>query len=232
MAYCSLCVSAIINDYDTLSTSLSSSLQLTTSLSLSSTSSSHTSKLSSTSSMLSSSNMKFMTNPKLSLGLTDDRAHGFLENLMEKHQKQVPLTPDEHERLESMDLNYVRYIVSFFKVHVCDYHSQPKAVKKVNREALITVWGPNISLYDSIHEGQRSQIYSLSVASHQPYYSRLSPRFPLSLASRGEHDVISITLAIGKPKKDTMWNYYRGTTCNGYEYKWTTCAYAKSMLES
>nr|CAG8434582.1 7884_t:CDS:2 [Entrophospora candida] len=158
MAYCSLCVSAIINDDDTLSTSLSSSLQLTTSLSLSSTSSSHTSKLSSTSSMLSSSNMKFMTNPKFSLELTDDRLKiygAWILGKLDGKTSELNATSSNMNGLESMDSNYVRYIVSFFKVHVCDYHSQPKAVKKVNREAFITVWGPNISLYDSIHEGQR-----------------------------------------------------------------------------
>nr|CAG8559721.1 9752_t:CDS:2 [Entrophospora candida] len=88
-----------------------------------------------------------------------------------------------NEQLESVDLKSVRSVIPFFKVRVCDYHSQSKAIRKaqskVNREALITIWNPASSLYDSIHEGQRYQIHSLMVANNQSYDPNLSSTISL-----------------------------------------------------
>ncbi|CAH1768098.1 8223_t:CDS:2, partial [Entrophospora sp. SA101] len=85
-----------------------------------------------------------------------------------------------NEQLESMDLKCVRSVVPFFKVRVCDYHETVREVRsRVKREALITIWSPSSSLYDSICEGQRNHIYSLMVANNQSYDPSLSTTIPL-----------------------------------------------------
>nr|CAG8452017.1 15380_t:CDS:2 [Entrophospora candida] len=57
----------------------------------------------------------------------------------------------------------------------------------MQKQALITAWNPSSSLYDSIYEGQRNHIYSLLVANHQPYDSYLLSKnhYTLCLTSRG-----------------------------------------------
>lgn len=110
----------------------------------------------------------------------------------ETNEDEVYITHNEKgEELAQRNSKYIRSVVPFFKVRVCDYHGEPKSVKKIKREALITIWKPSSSLYNSIHEGQRNQIYSLLIDSHQPYHTYLSSSkfFTLCLTSRGDTTV-------------------------------------------
>ncbi|CAJ0842379.1 3118_t:CDS:2 [Entrophospora sp. SA101] len=124
-----------------------------------------------------------------------------------------------NEQLESMDLKCVRSVVPFFKVRVCDYHETVGEVQsRVKREALITIWSPSSSLYDSIREGQRNHIYSLMVANNQSYDPNLSTTIPLiRLTSIGHTTIWREQQANLNKIRNSLYNIRVVTSCDELE---------------
>ncbi|CAG8561252.1 9745_t:CDS:10 [Paraglomus occultum] len=63
------------------------------------------------------------------------------------------------------EANKSRSVTPFFKVRICDYQMS----KKEAREATLTIWQPDELLYDTIKEGNRYKVYSVTTANHQSY---------------------------------------------------------------
>ncbi|CAH1768738.1 7158_t:CDS:2, partial [Entrophospora sp. SA101] len=83
--------------------------------------------------------------PVFAIGVIIMRKYPFM--CCETNEGEVYITHNEKgEELAQGNSKYIHSVVPFFKVH---------------REALITIWKPSSSLYNSIHEGQGNQIYSL-----------------------------------------------------------------------
>ncbi|RHZ83015.1 hypothetical protein Glove_100g16 [Diversispora epigaea] len=99
-----------------------------------------------------------------------ERLHDYMQRKEQK--KASKMNQWISEQLETLD--GTRDVVPFFKIRVFDYHSYSNDPCDNEKEAIITIWNPEEHLIDSLREGQRYQIHSLSTATNQSLPIRLN----------------------------------------------------------
>ncbi|RGB27511.1 hypothetical protein C1646_718420 [Rhizophagus diaphanus] len=108
-----------------------------------------------------------------------------------------------YDRLE--ELNYIRKIIPFFKVRVCDYHLNETPTS--GREAIINVWQPNELLFNTIKEGRRYKVYNITARNYPT-----SSLAPIRLSSMG-HSTIWKEAKIDDTSDSLSFYLSRTVTC-------------------
>ncbi|CAI2183920.1 17602_t:CDS:10, partial [Funneliformis geosporum] len=101
----------------------------------------------------------------------------WLQNYIQKKEQEKASHMNEwvYDNLEK--LNYTRKVIPYFKVRVCDYNTST-----INRrEGIINVWQPDELLFNTIKEGRRYKVYSLTSANNQNY--QMTSLSPIRLSS-------------------------------------------------
>ncbi|CAG8537256.1 9604_t:CDS:10 [Funneliformis caledonium] len=103
----------------------------------------------------------------------------WLQNYIQKKEQEKASHMNDWVYYKLEKSNYTRKVVPFFKVRVCDYHLNTLTNNKC--EGIINVWQPDELLFNTIREGRRYKVYSLTTASNQSY--QITSLSPIRLSS-------------------------------------------------